>query len=144
MSCWPEKDRWRWGICSTFSWNTRKIQKLCKKRQIIDEEESSPHFLLNHKCCLKDSLFFTDIYEVTRHKLTYACVSTHKRTPQTEWGKWYGEGNAILQSTYYTLLPRLGTSWDSCITVVWRRPYHRFCRPHQFWSNSTEIVFNRQ
>ena len=61
--------------------------------------------LLNHKCCLKDSFFFTDIYEVTRHKLTYACVSTHKRTPQTEWGKWYGEGNAILQSTYYTLLP---------------------------------------
>ena len=61
--------------------------------------------LLNHKCCLKDSLFFTDIYEVTRHKLTYACVYTHKRTPQTEWGKWYGEGNAILQSTYYTLLP---------------------------------------
>ena len=64
--------------------------------------------LLNYKCCLKDSLFFTDIYEVTRHKLTYACVSTHKRTLQTERGKQYGEGKAILQSTYYTLLPLSG------------------------------------
>ena len=58
----------------------------------------------HHILCLQ-LLLLTDIYEVTRHKLTYACVSTHKRTLQTERGKWYGEGNAILHSTYYTLLP---------------------------------------